>query len=73
MERSPEKSKDFKGSIIRLFNSLNNWKYLLVFALILGFVSAILALITPNNKLKKDNIIMNKIFGNLIAIKEDKR
>lgn len=31
------------------------------------------ALITPNNKLKKDNIIMNKIFGNLIAIKEDKR
>ena len=31
------------------------------------------ALITPNNKLKRDNIIMNKIFGNLIAIKEDKR
>ena len=31
------------------------------------------ALITPNNKLKKDNVIMNKIFGNLIAIKEDKR
>lgn len=31
------------------------------------------ALITPNNKIKKDNIIMNKIFGNLIAIKEDKR
>ena len=31
------------------------------------------ALITPNNKIKKDNVIMNKIFGNLIAIKEDKR
>ena len=31
------------------------------------------ALITPNNKIKKDNIIMNKIFGNLMAIKEDKR
>ena len=44
----PEKSKDFKGSIKRLFNSLNNWRYLLVFALVLGLVSAILALITPN-------------------------
>lgn len=31
------------------------------------------ALITPNNKIKKDNIIMNKIFGNLMAMKEDKR
>ena len=31
------------------------------------------ALITPNNKTKRDNIIMNKIFGNLMAIKEDKR
>ena len=33
-------------------------------------------LITPNNKLKKDNIkdniIVNKIFGNFIANKEDK-
>ena len=31
------------------------------------------ALITPNNKVKKDNIIVNKIFGNLMAMKEDKR
>lgn len=30
------------------------------------------ALITPNNKLKKDNLIMNKIFGNFMASKEDK-
>ena len=30
------------------------------------------ALITPNNKLKKDNAIISKIFGNFIAIKEDK-
>ena len=28
----PQKSKDFKGSIKRLFNSLNKFKYLLVFA-----------------------------------------
>ena len=30
------------------------------------------ALVTPNNKLKKDNMIMNKIFGNFIANKEEK-
>lgn len=30
------------------------------------------ALITPNNKLKKDNLIMNKIFGNFMTNKEDK-
>lgn len=30
------------------------------------------ALVTPNNKLKKDNVIIDKIFGNFIANKEDK-
>ena len=30
------------------------------------------ALVTPNNKLKKDNLIMNRIFGNFMANKEDK-
>lgn len=44
----PEKSKDFKGSIIRLFKSLNNWRYLLVFCLVLAMLSAILSLIAPN-------------------------
>ena len=44
----PEKSRDFKGSIIRLFNSLNNWRYLLIFSLVLAMISAILALIAPN-------------------------
>ena len=39
----PEKSKDFKGSMKRLFNSLNNFKYLLIVALTLGMISAILA------------------------------
>lgn len=30
------------------------------------------ALVTPNNKLKKDNIIIDKIFGNFMANKEEK-
>ena len=30
------------------------------------------ALVTPNDKLKKDNAIVNKIFGNFIVNKEEK-
>ena len=43
-----EKSKDFKGSMIRLFKSLNKWKYTMIVALTLAMISAIFALITPN-------------------------
>lgn len=48
MRRVPEKSKDFKGSIKRLFNSLNKWRFLLIISLMLAMISAILALISPN-------------------------
>ena len=48
MRGVPEKSKDFKGSIKRLFKSLNKWKYLLIFSLVIAFISAILSLIAPN-------------------------
>ena len=44
----PEKSRDFKGSIKRLFNSLNSWKYFLIISLVLAMISAILALVAPN-------------------------
>ncbi len=44
----PEKSKDFKGSMKRLFASLKRWHVLLIFSLILAMTSAILALIAPN-------------------------
>ena len=44
----PEQSRDFKGSIKRLFNSLNTWKYFLFISLILAMISAILALVAPN-------------------------
>ena len=47
-DKIPEKSKDFKGSMKKLFKNLNNFRYLLIFALILGMISAILALIAPN-------------------------
>ncbi|MCX4249102.1 MAG: ABC transporter ATP-binding protein [Bacilli bacterium] len=48
MRKPPEKSKNFLGSIKRIIKSLNNWLYLLVFALLLALVSSILAIISPD-------------------------
>ena len=44
----PEKSKDFKGSMKRLFKNLDKWKYYILVAMILSSASAVLGLITPN-------------------------
>ena len=46
--RNFEKSKDFKGSIKRFFKSLDRWKVLLYFSLLLAMISSIIALIAPN-------------------------
>lgn len=43
-----EKSKDFKGTLIKIFNNLGKWKYVLIFALGMAALSAILALVAPN-------------------------
>lgn len=45
---TPEKSKDFFGSIKRLIRNLKPWKYIMIIALTLAMTSAILALIAPN-------------------------
>ena len=44
----PEKSKNFSGTLKKLFHSLDRWKALVIFALFLAVISAILALVTPN-------------------------
>lgn len=46
--RKNEKSKDFIGSMKRLFKSLESWRILLVIALILACLSAIFSIISPN-------------------------
>ena len=43
-----EKSKDFKGSMLRLFKNLKPWKYIMGLALVLAMVSAILSLVAPD-------------------------
>ena len=41
--RNFEKSKDFKGSMLRLIKNLSPWKVIMCIALVLAMVSAILA------------------------------
>ena len=43
-----EKSKDFKGSMIKIIKSLKLWYTGIIISLVLAFISAILALIAPN-------------------------
>lgn len=43
-----EKSKDFKGSMIKIIKSLRPWYFGIITSLILALFSAILALIAPN-------------------------
>ena len=46
--RTNEKSKDFKGSMSRLFKNLKPWKFIMGLSLALAMLSAILSLIAPD-------------------------
>ena len=56
-----EKSKDFKGSIKRLFINLEKWRVLLIIAMFLSFFSAILSVIAPNKLADVTNVISDGI------------
>ena len=60
-----EKSKDFKGSMKRLFLSLEKWRYLFIFALILAMISAILSLNAPNQLSKITDVITEGLKPNI--------
>ena len=42
------KSKDFKGSMLRLFKNLDKWRILLVISIILALLASILSTVAPN-------------------------
>ena len=44
----PEKAKDFKGSMKRLFNELKNYRVFIYISLILATLGSILSIIAPN-------------------------
>ena len=62
---APEKAKDFKGSMKRLVKNLSKWKYIMIMALVLAFISAILALIAPNKLSQLTDVITFGIQPNI--------
>ncbi len=74
-----DKSKDFKGSMIKLFKNMDRWKNLLIFSMILALFSAILSTIAPNRlsgvtdvisdgikpNVKNIELISEKVYGNI--------
>ena len=63
--RIPEKSKDFKGSMKRLFISLDKWRYLFVFSLVIAMISAILSLNAPNRLSSLTDVITEGLQPNI--------
>lgn len=65
-----EKSKDFKGSMIKIYNNLNKWRKLLIISIVLSLVSAILATIAPNRLSGITDIITGGIKPDVAKIQE---
>ena len=61
----PEKSKDFKGSMKRLFKNLDKWKYFIIVAMVLASLSAVLGLITPNKLSDLTDVMTDGIKPNI--------
>ncbi|MBR3210597.1 MAG: ABC transporter ATP-binding protein [Bacilli bacterium] len=47
-DRVQEKAKDLKGTLIRLFQNLEQWRYLLVISCLLALLAAALSTVAPN-------------------------
>ncbi|MBR1718459.1 MAG: ABC transporter ATP-binding protein, partial [Bacilli bacterium] len=59
-----EKSKDFKGSMIRLFQNLNQWRFFLVISIFFAMFAAILSTIAPNKLADVTDVISDGIKPN---------
>ena len=56
-----EKTKDFKGSLLRLFQNLERWKYFLIVAIVFAMSAAILSTIAPNKLADVTDVITGGI------------
>ena len=63
-DREVEKAKDFKGTIIKLFKSLDNWRYMLILASLLALAAAVLSTIAPNRLSGVTDVISDGIKPN---------
>ena len=63
-DKVEEKAKDLKGTLIRIFKSLDEWRYLLVISSILALLAAMLSTIAPNKLSDITNVISDGIKPN---------
>jgi len=59
-----EKAKNLKETLLRIFKSLNTWKYVLVLSCVLALIGAILSTIAPNRLAKLTDVISDSIKPN---------
>ena len=59
--KNVEKVKDLKGTLIRIFNSLKLWRYVLVLSCVLAMVAAILSTVAPNKLADVTDVISEGI------------
>ncbi len=62
---TPEKSKDFMGSMKKLLQNLKPWRVLLTLGLVLAFISAILSLVAPDHLSNLTDTITSGIKPNI--------
>ena len=70
MRRENERSKDFVGTMIKLFKNLNRWRYLLLIAIFFAFSAAILSTIAPNRLAGVTDVISAGIKPNTEKLEE---
>ena len=68
--RNQEKSKDFIGTMIKLFKHLNRWRYLLIIAILFAFSAAILSTVAPNRLAGVTDVITEGIKPNTEKLEE---
>ena len=63
--RNQEKSKDFIGTMIKLFKNLDHWRYMLIIAVFFAFSAAILSTVAPNKLADVTDVITEGIKPNM--------
>ena len=65
MHRNNEKSKDFFGTMLKLFKNLDHWRYLLIIAVFFAFSAAVLSTVAPNKLADVTDVISEGIKPNV--------
>ena len=68
--RKIEKSKDFKGSMLKLFKSLKKYHLAILLGLLLAMTGSILSLIAPNKLSKITDYITEGLRPNVVKLQE---